>query len=61
MQCGLDHLKRGEFTVAKIAQTTLEALPVAPRTAENSPCVCRSKSRRAWSGHHSKAVGIMIR
>jgi secreted trypsin-like serine protease len=33
-----DHLKRGEFTVAKIAQTTLEALPVGARTVENTPC-----------------------
>jgi secreted trypsin-like serine protease len=33
-----DHLKRGQFTVAKIAQTTLEASPVATRTVENSPC-----------------------
>jgi secreted trypsin-like serine protease len=33
-----DHLKRGEFTVAKIGQTTLEASPVATRTVENSPC-----------------------
>jgi secreted trypsin-like serine protease len=33
-----DHLKRGQFTVAKIAQTTLEASPVVTRTVENSPC-----------------------
>jgi secreted trypsin-like serine protease len=33
-----DHLKRGQFTVSKIAQTTLEASPVATRTVENSPC-----------------------
>jgi hypothetical protein len=33
-----DHLKRGEFTVAKILQTTLEASPVVARTVENSPC-----------------------
>ncbi|WP_326955318.1 S1 family peptidase [Amycolatopsis sp. NBC_01286] len=33
-----DHLKRGQFTVAKIRQTTLEAAPVVTRTVENSPC-----------------------
>lgn len=33
-----DHLKRGQFTVAKILQSTLEAQPVAARTVENSPC-----------------------
>ncbi|MEO6089375.1 MAG: trypsin-like serine protease [Umezawaea sp.] len=33
-----DHLKRGAFTVARIAATTLEALPVVERTVENSPC-----------------------
>lgn len=33
-----DHLKRGEFTVAKIGQTTVEASPVVARTVENSPC-----------------------
>jgi secreted trypsin-like serine protease len=33
-----DHLKRGRFTVATIGETTLEAVPVAPRTVENSPC-----------------------
>jgi secreted trypsin-like serine protease len=33
-----DHLKRGQFSVAKVAQTTLEALPVVTRTVENSPC-----------------------
>jgi V8-like Glu-specific endopeptidase len=33
-----DHLKRGQFTVAKILQTTLEASPVVTRTVENSPC-----------------------
>ncbi|MET0233782.1 MAG: trypsin-like serine protease [Kibdelosporangium sp.] len=33
-----DHIKRGEFTVAKIASTTLETLPVQTRTVENSPC-----------------------
>jgi secreted trypsin-like serine protease len=33
-----DHLKRGNFTVAKIRQTTLEAAPVVTRTVENSPC-----------------------
>jgi secreted trypsin-like serine protease len=33
-----DHLKQGEFTVAKIRGTTLEAAPVVARTVENSPC-----------------------
>ncbi|CAM3590116.1 trypsin-like serine protease [Kibdelosporangium persicum] len=33
-----DHLKRGEFTVAKISQYVLETSPVVPRTVENSPC-----------------------
>ncbi|HKS49226.1 MAG TPA: trypsin-like serine protease [Amycolatopsis sp.] len=33
-----DHLKRGEFTISKINASTLEALPVVPRTVENSPC-----------------------
>jgi secreted trypsin-like serine protease len=33
-----DHLKRGRFTVATIAETTMEAVPVAARTVENSPC-----------------------
>jgi secreted trypsin-like serine protease len=33
-----DHLKRGQFTVAKVAQTTLEATPAGQRTVENSPC-----------------------
>jgi secreted trypsin-like serine protease len=33
-----DHLKRGDFTVAKILQTTLEMSPVVTRTVENSPC-----------------------
>jgi secreted trypsin-like serine protease len=33
-----DHLKRGQFTVSGIGQTTLEALPVGTRTVENGPC-----------------------
>lgn len=33
-----DHLKRGQFTVAKLKESTLEALPVGPRTVENGPC-----------------------
>ncbi len=33
-----DHLKRGQFTVASIGQTTLGALSVGPRTVENGPC-----------------------
>jgi hypothetical protein len=33
-----DHLKRGQFTVSAIGPTTLEALPVGPRTVENGPC-----------------------
>jgi hypothetical protein len=33
-----DHLKRGEFTVAKVRGTTVEAAPVVTRTVENSPC-----------------------
>jgi len=33
-----DHLKRGDFTVAKVTQTTLEMSPVVTRTVENSPC-----------------------
>lgn len=33
-----DHLKRGQFTVSGIGSTTLEALPVGPRTVENGPC-----------------------
>jgi secreted trypsin-like serine protease len=33
-----DHLKRGQFTVAKVKQSTLEALPAGPRTVENGPC-----------------------
>jgi len=33
-----DHLKRGQFTVAKIEPTVLEAEPVVARTVENSPC-----------------------
>ncbi|MFC0111142.1 S1 family peptidase [Kibdelosporangium aridum] len=33
-----DHLKRGEFTVAKVGQYSMEASPVVPRTVENSPC-----------------------
>jgi hypothetical protein len=33
-----DHLKRGLFTVSAIGATTLEALPVAERTVENTPC-----------------------
>jgi secreted trypsin-like serine protease len=32
------HLKRGQFTVASIGQTTLNALPVGQRTVENGPC-----------------------
>ncbi|MFD9964667.1 S1 family peptidase [Amycolatopsis sp. NPDC058986] len=45
-----DHLKRGEFSVAKIAPTTLEALPVVPRTVENSPCADDSGSPYFVSG-----------
>ncbi|ONI75372.1 esterase [Actinosynnema sp. ALI-1.44] len=33
-----DHLKRGEFTVAKINSATLEVQSVVPKTVENSPC-----------------------
>jgi secreted trypsin-like serine protease len=33
-----DHLKRGVFTVSTIGPATLEALPVAERTVENTPC-----------------------
>jgi hypothetical protein len=33
-----DHLKRGQFSVATIAGTTLGAVPVVARTVENSPC-----------------------
>ncbi|MET1071750.1 MAG: trypsin-like serine protease [Umezawaea sp.] len=33
-----DHLKRGVFTVSAIAPSTFEALPMVPRTVENSPC-----------------------
>ena len=33
-----DHLKRGEFSIAKVGDYTLEADPVVPRTVENSPC-----------------------
>ncbi|MET0131966.1 MAG: trypsin-like serine protease [Kibdelosporangium sp.] len=33
-----DHLKRGQFVVKKIAQSTMEAQPVGPRTVENGPC-----------------------
>lgn len=33
-----DRLKRGVFTVAKIAPAFLEAVPVVERTVENSPC-----------------------
>jgi secreted trypsin-like serine protease len=32
------HLKRGQFTVARIGKTTLDAQPVGPRTVENTPC-----------------------
>ncbi|WP_290063235.1 S1 family peptidase, partial [Amycolatopsis solani] len=33
-----DHLKRGRFTVSRIGQSTLEALPVGTRTVDNGPC-----------------------
>jgi secreted trypsin-like serine protease len=33
-----DHLKRGQFTIAKIEPTVLQAEPVVARTVENSPC-----------------------
>lgn len=33
-----DHLKRGQFTVASIGETTLHAQPVGVRTVENGPC-----------------------
>ncbi|MFI9383158.1 S1 family peptidase [Kutzneria sp. NPDC052558] len=33
-----DHLKRGQFTVARINANTLEVDPSVPRTVENSPC-----------------------
>jgi V8-like Glu-specific endopeptidase len=33
-----DHLKRGQFTVAHIHASTLDAAPTATRTVENSPC-----------------------
>jgi secreted trypsin-like serine protease len=33
-----NHLKRGQFTVSKVNETTLDADPVVPRTVENSPC-----------------------
>jgi secreted trypsin-like serine protease len=33
-----DHLKRGQFTVSRIRQSTLEAQPVGQRTVENGPC-----------------------
>ncbi|SFI64870.1 Trypsin [Amycolatopsis sacchari] len=33
-----DHLKQGEFTISKVNSTTIEAVPVVPRTVENSPC-----------------------
>lgn len=33
-----DHLKRGEFRIAAVNDSTLDADPVVPRTVENSPC-----------------------
>ncbi|PRY41766.1 S1 family peptidase [Umezawaea tangerina] len=33
-----DHLKRGMFSISAIGPSTFEALPVVPRTVENSPC-----------------------
>lgn len=33
-----DRVKRGQFTVAKLAQTTFEAEHLGGRTVENSPC-----------------------
>jgi secreted trypsin-like serine protease len=33
-----DHLKRGQFTVSRVRQSTLEAQPVGQRTVENGPC-----------------------
>ena len=33
-----DHLKRGHFSVSRIKQYTLEALPVGERTVDNGPC-----------------------
>ena len=33
-----DHLKRGQFTVAALHATTVDAQSVVPRTVENSPC-----------------------
>lgn len=33
-----DHLKRGTFTVSKVNPYLLDAVPVVPRTVENSPC-----------------------
>ncbi|MEV4319718.1 trypsin-like serine protease [Actinocrispum sp. NPDC049592] len=33
-----DHLKRGQFRVAKVTSTVLEAESLVPRTVENSPC-----------------------
>jgi secreted trypsin-like serine protease len=33
-----DHLKRGQFTVSRIRQYTLEAQSAPPRTVENGPC-----------------------
>lgn len=33
-----DHLKRGEFTVDTVKETTMEASPVVARTVENGPC-----------------------
>nr|WP_232328283.1 trypsin-like serine protease [Kibdelosporangium sp. MJ126-NF4]CEL20050.1 putative secreted esterase [Kibdelosporangium sp. MJ126-NF4]CTQ97274.1 putative secreted esterase [Kibdelosporangium sp. MJ126-NF4] len=33
-----DHLKRGEFTVAKVSAATMEVQSVTQKTVENSPC-----------------------
>lgn len=33
-----DHLKRGQFAVSKVKAATIEAVPLVPRTVENSPC-----------------------
>ncbi len=33
-----DHMKRGTFTISKVDQYTLDAVPVVARTVENSPC-----------------------
>ncbi|HJQ48823.1 MAG TPA: trypsin-like serine protease [Amycolatopsis sp.] len=53
-----DHLKRGEFTVAKLEETTLDATPTVPRTVENSPC--HDDSGSPWFTTDDDVTGRLV-